>query len=242
MVDAFDVSPEASRVVADGGAPVAFAMLAIRDDRGWIGGMGVVASARGRGLGTAAMEAVIEEARRRRLARVDLEVLVQNRWAIAIYERLGFRTTRTLEVLERPAGSPAPEAARPTGAATLDVDACLAHHDALHAFERLPWQRGLPLLHRIAPELEAIGVADAGGPAAALLLRPGPGRAGIADLGLSVRARPGALEACLAEAVRRHGGVTLSLLNLERGHPAGPALRRHGFEVRHVQHEMTLAL
>ena len=44
-----DIQLEASRVVWDPGGPVAFAMLGIREERGWIGGMGVAPEARGRG-------------------------------------------------------------------------------------------------------------------------------------------------------------------------------------------------
>jgi GNAT superfamily N-acetyltransferase len=243
MMDQFDVSFDASRVLLENGDPLAIAMLGLRDDAGWIGGMGVVSAARGRGLGARAMEEVLGEARRRHVRRVDLEVLVQNAWAIRVYQRLGFGITRRLGVLERLAGpAPAGGAAPWPRATTLPADRCLAHHDPLHAFERLPWQRGLRVQRRAAGALEAIGVEDEAGPVAAVLVRPGPGKTGILDVGLASRAPSGALEAALGEMVHLHHDTTLALLNLESGHPAEPVLRALGFEERHAQHEMALSL
>lgn len=239
MMDLQDADFDASRVALEGGAPVALAMLARRGEEGWIGGMGVVAAARGRGLGARVMEAVLDAAARRGVTRVWLEVLVQNAWAIRVYERLGFRTTRRLEVHERPASAaPAEPPAGGPPAARLDPAECLAHHAALHAAERLPWQRGLPVQRRLAASLEAFGVRDAAGPVAAVLVRPVAGRAAILDVGLAARAPDGALASALRAALAAHAPATASLLNLEAGHPAGGALRALGFEVRHAQHEM----
>src|SRR5258706_76588 len=88
----------------------ALAMLAVRGSRGWIGGMGTRPGARRHGLGKAAMIAALESAWSRGLVRVELEVLVENLQAIALYERLGFVDQRRLEVWERPASlaPPAP--------------------------------------------------------------------------------------------------------------------------------------
>uniref|UniRef100_A0A832I7D7 GNAT family N-acetyltransferase n=1 Tax=Eiseniibacteriota bacterium TaxID=2212470 RepID=A0A832I7D7_UNCEI len=243
MMDLQDADFDASRVALAGGAPVALAMLARRGADGWIGGMGVVPAARGRGLAARVMEAVLSEAARRGVARVWLEVLVQNERAIRVYERLGFRAMRRLEVLERPAASaPAARAAVGPPAARLDPAECLAHHAALHAAERLPWQRGLPVQRRLAASLEAYGVRDAHGPVAAVLVRPLAARAAILDVGLAARAPEGALASALHAALAAHAAEAASLLNLEPGHPACVPLRALGFEARHAQHEMCLTI
>lgn len=56
-------------------------------------GICVAPEARGKGLGTALIEAICDEARLRGKASVRLGVVESNRGAIALYEKLGFRTT-----------------------------------------------------------------------------------------------------------------------------------------------------
>jgi ribosomal protein S18 acetylase RimI-like enzyme len=53
-------------------------------------GMGVAASHRGRGIGSALLTATLEAARARGLTRVELVVRADNTVAIALYERHGF--------------------------------------------------------------------------------------------------------------------------------------------------------
>jgi ribosomal protein S18 acetylase RimI-like enzyme len=90
MAEAWDIDPARSRVAPGEG----LCNLAIRGDRGWIGGIGVVPEARRKGVGRALMEAVLELAP----PTVLLEVIVQNEPAIRLYESLGFERTRVLEV------------------------------------------------------------------------------------------------------------------------------------------------
>ena len=118
MIDAWDVDLARSRVIED----VGLCNLAIRGERGWIGGIAVVPSARRRGLGRRLLEAVLEHAP----PTVTLEVLEQNEPAIGLYEQLGFETTRILEVWSV-AETPLVEA-RAVDAAPLGGDG-------------LPWQR-----------------------------------------------------------------------------------------------------
>jgi ribosomal protein S18 acetylase RimI-like enzyme len=98
MSTAFDDDLDASRVALIDGAPAGICKLAIRGDRGWIGGIGVAAPHRGTGVGEALMRAVLDEARSRGLREVWLEVLVQNEPAIRLYEKLGFEIVRELEI------------------------------------------------------------------------------------------------------------------------------------------------
>ena len=65
MVATFDDDLDASRVVLVEGEPAGICKLAVRAHRGWIGGLGVAAPHRGRGLGEALMREVIEVARTR---------------------------------------------------------------------------------------------------------------------------------------------------------------------------------
>jgi ribosomal protein S18 acetylase RimI-like enzyme len=117
MVEAWDIDLSRSRVAPDAG----LANLAIRGDRGWIGGIAVVPEQRRGGVGRALMEAVLELAP----STVLLEVIEANEPAIKLYESLGFEKTRVLEVWRVEADEvPAERAARST----------LGQTD-------LPWQR-----------------------------------------------------------------------------------------------------
>jgi GNAT superfamily N-acetyltransferase len=98
MQEKFDFDLDASRIAYRDGDPVGLANLAVRGQDAWIGGVGVVASARRAGVGEALMRAVHEEARSRGVKRVWLEVIVENRSAFALYEKLGYELVQDVEV------------------------------------------------------------------------------------------------------------------------------------------------
>jgi GNAT superfamily N-acetyltransferase len=102
MDDAFDIDLDASRVAFRDGERVGLANLGIRGEDGWIGGVGVVKSARRSGLGETLMRALHDEARQRGLRRVWLEVIVENTGAFALYEKLGYEVTQDVEVWTLP--------------------------------------------------------------------------------------------------------------------------------------------
>src|SRR5678816_1754646 len=93
-----DVDVGASPVADVDGDPAAFALLALRGDEGWIGGMGVVPEARRRGLGSAVMEAAADEARSRGVRDLRLEVIDRNGPAVQLYRQLGYEHVRDLDV------------------------------------------------------------------------------------------------------------------------------------------------
>ena len=122
MVDMWDIDLSKSRVAPDAG----LANLAIRGDRGWIGGIAVLPGERRNGVGRALMEAVLELAP----PTVLLEVIEANEPAIKLYESLGFEKTRVLEVWrveapEVPAESVAPSTLGQTGLPWQREDASL---------------------------------------------------------------------------------------------------------------------
>ena len=113
MSTTFDDDLDASRVLVVDGEPAGICKLAIRGDRGWISGIGIAAPHRGKGLGEALMRAVIGEARSRGLRELWLEVLTPNEPAIRLYEKLGFRNVRELEVWTLAELAPRDGTARP---------------------------------------------------------------------------------------------------------------------------------
>jgi GNAT superfamily N-acetyltransferase len=102
MQEKFDFDLEASRVAYRDGDPIGLVNLGVRGRDAWIGGVGVVASARRAGVGEALMRAVHEEARSRGVERVWLEVIVENSGALALYEKLGYELVQDVEVWTLP--------------------------------------------------------------------------------------------------------------------------------------------
>jgi N6-L-threonylcarbamoyladenine synthase/protein kinase Bud32 len=68
-----------------------YAGLMVADDEGHVMNLAVRPDARGRGLGTALLSALVDEAGRRGLRRLTLEVRPSNAEAVALYETAGFR-------------------------------------------------------------------------------------------------------------------------------------------------------
>jgi GNAT superfamily N-acetyltransferase len=102
MQEKFDLDLDASRIAYRDGVPVGLANLAVRGPEAWIGGIGVVASARRTGIGEALMRAVHDEARSRDVERVWLEVIVENSRALGLYEKLGYKVVQDVEVWTLP--------------------------------------------------------------------------------------------------------------------------------------------
>ncbi len=229
LVRRFDLDLEASRVAADGSG---LAMLGIRGVRGWVGGMGVVPGGRRRGTGRALMEALLAQARLRAVTEVVLEVLEQNAPAIALYESLGFRRVRTLDVWSL--SSPLP----PGAAREIDADDAMAWIAGRRAAPE-PWQRDDASVRRFpAPgqPLRGLEVRENGrrvGAAVAIVVLD---RASLLQVEVD-GARP--LEAARALCAAARGwGATLRFLNVPADHPAAAALREGGATLEARQFEM----
>lgn len=136
MDDAFDLDLDASRIAFREGERVGLGNLGLRGEDAWIGGIGVVTSARRSGVGEALMRALHDEAQARGVRRVWLEVIVENTGAFALYEKLGYLTVRDVEVWSLPAA----EGDDVDGA--REVPAAEAHARIRElGSDREPWQR-----------------------------------------------------------------------------------------------------
>jgi ribosomal protein S18 acetylase RimI-like enzyme len=79
------------RLVAEvDGQVIANGQLTLQRDRGEIGSLVVAAPHRQRGIGTALVRALVEQARRHHLKTVELSAPTGSPWIRAWYERLGF--------------------------------------------------------------------------------------------------------------------------------------------------------
>ncbi len=91
-----DLDPFASRVYHSEGMPAAVVMIARRGWTSRLAAMAVAPDFRGRGLGKAVMQVVLEEGARRKDRTMLLEVFEQNQAAVSLYTGLGFRPIRRL--------------------------------------------------------------------------------------------------------------------------------------------------
>jgi ribosomal protein S18 acetylase RimI-like enzyme len=232
MLDTFDLVPEWSRVAWRGARSVGVAMLGVRGEAGWVGGMGVVPEARRSGVGEQLMRALIEQARESGVRRLGLEVLEQNLAARALYEKLGFRVWRRLEVfaLEGQGRSPAAPAA-----ACAPREARRRIAAARRTAE--PWQRADATLDRLDVSTPALrAVTTLGGDA---VYRVTDGRAGVLQMHATSETSAGVM----LDTIRSRDGVrVLRYLNVPDEDVAAAALRARGAECSVAQFEMALPL
>jgi ribosomal protein S18 acetylase RimI-like enzyme len=221
MDDAFDLDLDASQIALRDGERVGLGNLGLRGEDAWIGGVGVVAGARRSGIGAALMRALHEQARERGVWRVWLEVIVENTGAFALYEKLGYKTVRDVEVWSLPA------AEHGEANAAREVPAAEAHARIRElGSNREPWQRADRTLAHYA---DARGlVTDAG---AVVYRQPGEH---IQVVQIAGEPEP------LLRALCTLGQV--SVLNLPEDDAAAPVLDELGGSVVVRQHEMLLEL
>jgi GNAT superfamily N-acetyltransferase len=220
MDAAFDLDLDASRVAFRDGEPVGLGNLGVRHEDGWIGGVGVVTAARRSGIGEALMRALHEQAMERGIRRVWLEVIVENTGAFALYQKLGYRTVRDVEVWSLPLS-----VSERTDADDVTAEAAHARIRELHA-RREPWQRADETLANYA---DAQGLATDQG--AAVYRQRGES---VQLLQIGGDAEP------LLRALRTLGAV--SVLNVPEDDPAAATLQDVGAAVVVRQHEMLLEL
>ncbi len=239
-LSANDVDREASPLWLDpAGRAVALGLLGVRGARGWIGGFGVAVEHRGKGLARTLAKEMREDAARRGLARVQLEVITQNEFAIRTYLGAGFAVHRDLLVYVRPPGADAPGAdvARVREA---DPDVLLGAAIEARGENALPgscWQREpASLLGRGGHEALALGRADGRDPFLVY---------GVSPTGLRIAAlwaeSPAATAALIGALLERRPGLPVSVLNEPEESPHRVTFEALGFVERLRQHEMTTA-
>jgi ribosomal protein S18 acetylase RimI-like enzyme len=221
MVGAWDIDLDASRVASLEDSSAGVVLLGIRGSEGWVGGLGVVPPLRRRGVGEALMRAAIEQAEDRSVRDLRLEVIKENERAIPLYERLGFTTTRELDVWSLPAATSGAVREIPVEAAHETIRACRR--------AREPWQRADASLANLS-RLTGLG-SDTG----AAIVRVSAGRVSV----LQLAGDDSALRELLSAA--RALGDSVSIVNLPRDDPAAATLRELGGRVDLTQYEMALS-
>jgi ribosomal-protein-alanine N-acetyltransferase len=94
-------------VALDGTEVAGYAGLAAMPDEAYVQTIAVAPGHQRRGVGTALLTALLDDAKRRGSDRVGLEVRVDNAAAIALYERFGFRPIAVRKRYYQPSGTDA---------------------------------------------------------------------------------------------------------------------------------------
>ncbi|HKP18126.1 MAG TPA: GNAT family N-acetyltransferase [Gaiellaceae bacterium] len=226
MVEIFDLDPTQSLVAVDGGELVGLANLGRRGDRTWVGGVGVVAGRRGEGLGERLMRELLDRARQASARETALEVILENTPAIRLYEKLGFDTTRELDILSLPGDT--------AGGTAEDVPLDRARSTiASLRDEPEPWQRADESVENLVRHNRSPSALASDGGAA--IYRADGGRITV----LQMAGDEPALRELVAT-LRGKGAVSAG--NFPSGGAVSAALRTAGAEVVVRQREMRLAL
>jgi ribosomal protein S18 acetylase RimI-like enzyme len=136
-----------SRVFHEDGDPVGVGLVARRGWTSRLAAMGIVSQARSVGLGTWAMQHLVEDARLRGDREMLLEVIEQNKAGVKLYKKTGFKTVRRLigYKLEYPQIESKEELQE------IDIRE-LARQVVCDGLPDLPWQlSGITLAHHTPP-------------------------------------------------------------------------------------------
>jgi ribosomal protein S18 acetylase RimI-like enzyme len=160
-----DVRLSESAVVYVNGALAGVGLVGVRQTRGWIAGMGVAQQWRGQGIGTHLLGRLLNRMRAIDLRKAQLEVLDVNTPALTLYQRMGFRTLRSLMVYHGPLQLDAPAAPRRNGdrmqTRVVAPRLALNQFDAYHAVAPA-WQRERASLERVRSALDGLGLWNDG--------------------------------------------------------------------------------
>lgn len=213
---------------------VGIALLGLRGDVAWCGGLGITEKYRGRGLSHELMRAFVSEARGFGSRLLTLEVLRQNQGAIRLYERAGMHIARSLYIYSRTADAPPLSQVAPLMEAPPAELLHHFHHLHLHA---PAWQRTLASL-LVMNGLRGLCLGEPDRPQAYALLRDWPdGTTYLVDLAAGESSKAEALCAALY-----HVPGPLRINNEPDNSIFNAPLMAHGFRETERQHEMVMAL
>lgn len=179
---------------------VGAALLAVRDDEGWCGGLSVAPPYRGQGWGRRLMEKINRRAVELGVRRILLEVLDSNESAVSLYRQLDFEIWRELLVWERDprqVSLPLPNVQLEEADPRLMLEDFYRWHDL-----PLSWQRRVSSLLKYVDQYACIGLTipakDGRAVAYVLASQPQPGQPITRLRILDIAAAPDADPLCSA--------------------------------------------
>lgn len=146
----------ASRVMMKDDEPVGVALIARRGWTSRLAAMGVAVNARNSGLGTWAMERLLEEAKGRGEKEMLLEVIEQNPAGVRLYEKVGFKKIRRLVGYKLET----PQVDSDVVIEEIDIRE-LARTVTYHGMKDLPWQLSGTSIMQHTPPSRAFKLNDA---------------------------------------------------------------------------------
>jgi ribosomal protein S18 acetylase RimI-like enzyme len=182
----------ASRVLMKDDEPVGLALIARRGWTSRLAAMGITSNARNGGVGSWAMQNLIEEAKARGEKEMVLEVIEQNTAGVKLYEKVGFKKIRRLVgyKLENPQADTAHKLEE------IDIRD-LARQVTYHGMKDLPWQLSGTTIMQHTPPSRAFRLNDA----YCLISNPDATDVAIASVLVKARSRGAGLSAVLLRAL-----------------------------------------
>jgi GNAT superfamily N-acetyltransferase len=226
-----------SVVMMWGERPIGEATMAIRGERAWCGGFGIVPEYRGRKLGPPLFAEFVAQARQAGMKSLQLEALTRNTAALSVYTGTGLRPVRETRLLEWKRdptdGVSAPGDA--TFAQPADMARIAECFGRLHPAPAL-WSRDLPSLLLRRGLLQTQLVRD-GRIAAYVLFAANEGTARIADAGAEDVAQMAEL---LAQLQSHYS--TVVMIDAPADSPITAAFDQTGFHEFDRQYELFMTL
>jgi len=181
-----------SRVLVRDEEPIGVAFIARRGWTSRLAAFGITSNARNGGVGTWAMEQLLQEARERGEKEMLLEVIEQNTAGVKLYERVGFTKIRRLVgyKLENP------QVQSDVELEEIDIRE-LARLVAYHGLKDLPWQLSGATVMQHTPPSRAFHVNDA----YCLITNPEATDIAISSVLVKTRSRGAGLSAVLLRAL-----------------------------------------
>lgn len=235
-ITAYDIDLDASRVAITQGEITGFVLLGLRQQRGWIGGLGVHPDYRRRGTGRLLMQAAIGSAASNNVMQLYLEVISDNTAAYNLYQSLGFTDLRRLLVLESNPDQPQahPSTQSVVSASVTDALPCF------HTFHRAatPWQRSYETLARLEERAAQSWLLMSNNEIQAYVI----GLAGETYIQFfDMACAPGHADDLhyLVSAIHHERPTAKArFVNLGEDEPAWPVLEKLGYHIILSQHEM----
>jgi ribosomal protein S18 acetylase RimI-like enzyme len=239
---------ESVRMEDRAGRLVGLAMLGLRGERGWCGGLGLVPEARGQGLGNRLVEALVGRARLCGARSMQLEVLAQNEPALRSYRNCGFRESRELTsfwgdaslVLDTSAEEECKGPARP-----VSIELAASAAVGINGLHAPVWPREAASILALNC-CEALEIGSPGRPDAVTIFRTPPG--GPLEIQLLAGDDSTGIRALLSAVGRLYlnrcggGNAHISLLDEPWSSPSARLFQELGFRELYRQYEMRLTL
>jgi ribosomal protein S18 acetylase RimI-like enzyme len=232
-----DVELSKSVVALVNDTPVGIALLSMRDDHGWISGVGVLPLWRRRGIAVSILKHIQAVAYKENLSTLRLEVLTQNVGGISLYQQLGFHWERDLLILTLDGGFSSHMA--PFGVIKAEPRILLEAYHRLHSV-RNPWQRDLPSLLHKESHLMGWGLWQNDILTAYILVQVQSGNFAIADLAVDINIvhRDQLARTLLLAMHSERPDMGCHILNIPTESPLLPAFTSLRYRIWHRQHEM----